>query len=181
MNHVPATAPPSATRPARHPGRLRRAGLSLALLALLGLPLAACDGSGSSSAAPTAGSSSGSSQSGQAAFAQCMRSHGVQNFSDPQSGHFILGKGVQDNPNFQSAMQACQHLLGAGGVGGSSNNSAMLNYAHCMQTHGVPQFPDPPSSGALDIPSSVDQSSPQFQKAQQECKSDLPGSQGQQS
>lgn len=185
MNVVPATPLPPASRPAR----LRRAGLSLALLALLGLPLAACSSSGSpsdpsssaSASAPAAGSSSGSSQSGQAAFAQCVRSHGVPDFPDPQNGHFILSGADQSNPNFQSAVQTCEHLLGPGGIsGGGSNSSALLSFAHCMQTHGVPQFPDPSADGALDVPASV-QNDPQFQKAQQECKSDLPGGQGQQS
>lgn len=160
------------------PGTLRQAGLSLALLALSGLPLAACSSGSSSdpSSAPAAGSSS-SSQSGELAFVDCVRSHGVPNMPDPQNGHFVMGSSVQNNPNFQSALHACEHFLGAGGVsGGGSNNSAMLNYAHCMQTHGVPQFPDP-SNGALDVPASV-QNDPEYPKAQQDCKSDLSGSQG---
>lgn len=159
------------------PATLRRAGLSLALLALSGLLLAACSSGSSSdpSSAPAAGSSS-SSQNGQLAFVNCVRSHGVPNMPDSQNGHFVLGSSVQNNPNFQSALQACEHLLGAGGVGAGSNNSAMLNYAHCIQTHGVPQFPDP-SNGALDVPASV-QNNPAYPKARQDCKSDLPGSQG---
>lgn len=165
MNVIPATP--------------RQAGLSLALLALSGLLLAACSSGSSSdpSSAPAAGSSS-SSQTGQLAFVNCIRTHGVPNMPDPQNGRFVMGSSVQDNPNFQSALQACEHLLGAGGIGGGANNSAMLNYAHCMQTHGEPQFPDPQANGALDIPPGIDRNSPQFQQAQRECKSDLPGGQG---
>ena len=54
------------------------------------------------------------------------------------------------------AIQACQHLLPGGsatnGGGSGSNSSAELAFAHCMQTHGVPNFPDPSSNGALADP-----------------------------
>ena len=43
-----------------------------------------------------------------------------------------------------------------------------------MQTHGVPQFPDPTSNGAIGLPPGVDPNSPQFQKAFQACQSLLP-------
>ena len=55
-----------------------------------------------------------------------------------------------------------------------SNGSAELAFAHCMQTHGVPSFPDPSSNGALEVPSGVDANSPPFQKAFQQCSSLLP-------
>jgi len=161
--------------------------LFFALLAVLAVALAACGGTGSSAdsppSAPQAGTPSGSSQSGAVAFAQCVRAHGVPDFPDPQNGHFLISGSVQDNPKFQPAVQACQHLLGPGGAtnGGGSNNTALLNFAHCMQTHGVPQFPDPTAGGAIGLPAGVDPNSPQFQKAWQECQSDLPGNlQGQQ-
>jgi hypothetical protein len=116
------------------------------------------------------------------AFAQCVRSHGVPNFPDPQNGHFLISSADQNNPNFQPAVQACQHLLGPGGAtNGGSNNSQLLAFAHCMQTHGVPQFPDPTANGAIGLPSGVDPNAPQFQRAWQECESNLPGNlQGQQ-
>jgi len=63
------------------------------------------------------------------AFSQCMRSHGVTDFPDPQFqsggasvGIRINGKGSgdlnPDNPTFQHAQQACQSLLGHVGPGG---------------------------------------------------------------
>jgi hypothetical protein len=56
----------------------------------------------------------------------------------------------------------------------------LLRFARCMRTHGVPSFPDPTSRG-IALSSAVDPSSPQFQSAQQACKSLLPGlGQGQQ-
>jgi hypothetical protein len=55
-------------------------------------------------------------------FAECMRSHGVPQFPDPQvsGGHFTmqLPKGINTNSSqFQSAMQACQSLIPGGGPG----------------------------------------------------------------
>jgi hypothetical protein len=51
-------------------------------------------------------------------FAQCMRSHGVPNFPDPQvsGGHVTMqlspSSGIDPNsPAFQSAQQACQSLI----------------------------------------------------------------------
>jgi hypothetical protein len=182
MDDTPTTLAPNAGRPAR----LRLAGLFLTLLAALAIMVGACSSSGSSSdssSAPPAGSPSGSSQSGAVAFAQCVRSHGVPDFPDPQNGHFLISGADQSNPNFNSAVQSCQQLLGPGGAsnGGGSNNAALLNFAHCMQTHGVPHFPDPTAGGAIGLPQGVDPNSASFQKAWQDCQSDLPGNlQGQQ-
>ena len=48
-------------------------------------------------------------------FAQCMRSHGVTNFPDPaRNGAFLISGNVQNEPDFQSAFQACRSLLPAG-------------------------------------------------------------------
>ena len=194
MDHEPhqLRTDPGAPRRRKSP---RAAGVFAALLVGLAVILAACGGSsdrGSSSAtsssapsaptsAPTSGGSSGSSsssRSGAVAFAQCVREHGVPDFPDPQNGHFLISGADQNNPNFQSATQACQHLLPGGSAtnagGGASNSSAELAFAHCMQTHGVPNFPDPTSNGALGIPPGVNANSPQFQSAYQACSSLLP-------
>jgi hypothetical protein len=179
MEDLPATLTPNGG----HPSRLRRTGLFLAVAAALAIVLGACGSSSGNSADAPAGPSPGSSQSGAVAFAQCVRSHGVPDFPDPQDGHFLITGADQDNPNFNSAVQACQHLLGPGGAsnGGGSNNAALLSFAHCMQTHGVPQFPDPTANGGIGLPPGVDPNSPSFQKAWQECQSLLPGNlQGQQ-
>lgn len=173
----------------RRGARLRRAGLIIAVIAGLALFLGACGGSPAGSGGPGSApsgqdpSSPGASQSGAVAFAQCVRSHGVPDFPDPQNGHFLISGNDRSNPNFNSAVQACQHLLGPGGAtnGGGSNNSQLLAFAKCMQAHGVPQFPDPTANGGIGLPQGVDPNSPQFQKAWKECQSKLPGNlQGQQ-
>jgi len=61
-------------------------------------------------------------------FSQCMRSHGITGFPDPQS---VAGGGIRiairagqgsnlnpTNPQFQAAQKACQSLTGGGPLGG---------------------------------------------------------------
>jgi hypothetical protein len=156
----------------------RSAPLLIALAAVLPVMLGACSSSSSSSDAPSAQVGSTSTvQAGVAQFAQCMRQNGVTNFPDPQNGHFVMGGGIQSNPHFQSAIQACQHYLGASGIGSGSNGgtkSAQLAFAHCMQTHGVPSFPDPQPDGAIVAPPESVRSTAAYQSAYNECKSKLP-------
>jgi hypothetical protein len=84
--------------------------------------------------------------------------------------------------------------LGACGSSSSSNQSAaggkradMLAFAHCVRSHGVPNFPDPGSnghgglliqqragSGGSMTVNGVSVSSPAFQSAMQTCRSKLP-------
>lgn len=190
MEHGPHQIPTHPAR-SRRRRRLQVTGLLAAVLVGLAVTVAACGGSSDPSSSPPtststssgSSSSSNSSQSGEVAFAQCVRSHGVPDFPDPQNGHFLISGSDQSNPNFQSATQACEHLLpggslsggsGANSGGGGSNSSAELAFAHCMQTHGVPSFPDPSSNGALGIPQGVDANSPQFKSAFQACDSLLP-------
>lgn len=185
MKHGPHQLPTAPAR-VRQRRNLRVTGLLAMPLVGLVVILAACGGGsgsdpGGSKSAPTsppggAAGSSSSSQSGAVAFAQCVRSHGVPDFPDPQNGHFLISGSDQNNPNFQSAVQACQNLLPGGSAtnGGGSNSSAELAFAHCMQKHGEPNFPDPSSNGALSVPQGVDANSPQFQSAFQACSSLLP-------
>jgi hypothetical protein len=159
--------------------KLRRAALLIAAAAVLAVMVGACGSSGSSSsdAPPSAqGGSSSTAQAGIAQFAQCMRQDGVTNFPDPQNGHFLMGSNIQDNPHFQSAIQACEHFLGPGGISGGSNGAqtAMLSFAHCMQTHGVPSFPDPQPNGALVAPPANVTGTAAYRNAYNECKSNLP-------
>jgi hypothetical protein len=161
--------------------RQRRVPLLVAAAAVVPVMLAACSSGSSSSGAVSsaqgAGSTSGTDQSGIAQFAQCMRQNGVTDFPDPQNGHFVMGGDIQSNPHFNSAIQACQHLLGPGGISSGSSSgaqSAQLAFAHCMQTHGVPSFPDPSSNGAIRAPQGVDRNSATYQDAFNTCKSKLP-------
>jgi hypothetical protein len=165
--------------------KLRSVPMYIALAAALPLAIGACSsspGTSSSNATSPAQSGSGSTasaaaQSGVAQFALCMRQNGVTNFPDPTNGHFLMGSNIQSNPHFQSAIQACQHLLGPSGISSGASaaqQSPRLRFAHCMQTSGVPNFPDPSANGAIVAPTGVDRNSATYQNAFNKCKSGLP-------
>jgi len=119
-------------------------------------------------------------------YAQCMRSHGLVNFPDPNSeGNFLLGRSTGVNPGsaqFNSADKACRHLLPNGGESTPAEQQEMLaaalKYVACMRAHGLPTFPDPIVHGGnigLRVPAGVRPGSPQFQAAQKACVPLLPG------
>ncbi len=168
--------------------RLRSGGLLVATLLAVATLTAACAGGpsgpgvakNSSTTSTTAGSSSGgSSYQSELAYAACVRSHGVSNFPDPSpSGGFTITNNPND-PQLQAAQQACGHLLPGGGQMTSGNKftpsqvAQLLNYAKCMRSHGVLNFPDPTSTGLGSL-NGIDPNSPQFNAASQACQSLLP-------
>ncbi len=136
------------------------ATIALAVLA------AACSGGPSSSRTgvpPRAGASSGSGST--VAYSACMRSHGVPNYPDPDSnGHLAKGGAQQfgvSSSQFESAQRACADLFpnidGSfmdqfhGCVEGGVCPQALVqqaltlmrNFAQCLRSHGVPNWPDP--------------------------------------
>jgi len=95
-----------------------------------------------------------------------MRSHGVPNFPDPDSsGQLPKGDAQRfgvSSSQLQAARQACQQLLpnNGGAIDASSIDQCMMagdcpgalvqqvlteerNFAQCMRSHGVPNWPDP--------------------------------------
>ncbi len=150
-------------------------------LALIALPLAAC---GSSS--PGSGSTPTAKQDAMIGFAKCMRANGVPNFPD-LSGHgiqvqpspggtFVNGVAV-NGPAFQSAMKTCHSKLPNGGQAAppsAARRNAMLRFAQCMRSHGVPGFPDPTFNGnrvqiRIQPGAGIDPNSPNFKHAQAAC------------
>jgi hypothetical protein len=72
----------------------------------------------------------------------------------------------------QAAQDACQHLLPPESITQQRLNAAQaLQFAQCVRSHGVPNFPDPGGTGRLPDPATVgvDQGSPQFQAANDTC------------
>ncbi len=93
-----------------------------------------------------------------------MRNYGVPNYPDPDSSGQLPKTSAQQlgvsNSRFASAQQACQRLLPNAGSSLQQQLeciragdcppalvqqilSAQRNYARCMRSHGVPNFPDP--------------------------------------
>jgi hypothetical protein len=116
-----------------------------------------------------------------------MRRHGVPNFPDPDSnGRILITGGVDANgqktgvdtnsPQARKAARACQKLQPNGGRPTAAQQAreqqAMLKYAQCMRSHGVPKFPDPKAGGALVIgtKAGVDPNTPQFRAAEEACR-----------
>jgi hypothetical protein len=183
-----------------------RAGLVAGAVAGIAVLASACGGGGSPSSvahlgkpgtattAPLA-ASSGESNLQQIyqetpAFAECMRSHGVPSYSDPQLVNTPTARGIRmggggdpNSPQFKAANNDCKHLLPNGGNGPTQAQmqAAMahaLKFAQCMRQHGVPNFPDPTESANgrdISIGGNVEANSPQVQTAQKACQSDLPG------
>ncbi len=121
--------------------------LVVGVAASLALVLAACGSSSTPSGASGAGASDGIK------FADCMRTHGVPNFPDPNGAgiQIPVGSGINPQaPAFQSAQRACQKLLPGGGPGGGHGSEArklqLVRLAECMRAHGVTAFPDPTNS-----------------------------------
>jgi hypothetical protein len=128
-------------------------------------------------------------------YSSCMRTHGVPKFPDPQrssGGGMSLALGPEmgvdpQSPQFKAAEKACRKLLPGGGQAPSPAQQAkelaqMLKFSACMRAHGLPDFPDPTSSGGgiqLSIGgkkgSGLNPSSPVFQAAQKACQSVMPG------
>jgi hypothetical protein len=162
----------------------------LAVAAAAGVLVAGCGGGGGSNSP-----SGGGTKKSALAYSQCMRSHGVSDFPDPNaSGQIELKAGpgsdlTPDSPVFTKAQQACKSLEQA--MAGSpteqrKNYAQALKFAKCMRAHGVTNLPDPqpPGSGPQSASRKVgpngqsgngpDPSSPIFKKAQQACRSLLP-------
>jgi hypothetical protein len=63
-----------------------------------------------------------------------------------------------------------------GTAAGATQTSSAVTYSHCMRSHGVPDYPDPGSNGALPKTSaqSLGVSDSRFQAAQSACQPELP-------
>jgi hypothetical protein len=148
-----------------------RTAVAVVAAAALALLAAACGGSTKIST-----SSSAAAQTGMLAFSGCMRSHGVPDFPDPNSSGVLPKSQVAQlgvsNPQFPAAHRACGHLLPNGGQPTQAQVqqawSDMRNFARCMRSHGVPNWPDPAPTSQQDqrpffyLPDSIDPNAPQI-------------------
>ncbi|NUR71416.1 MAG: hypothetical protein HOU81_11390 [Hamadaea sp.] len=140
---------------------------TLVAAVLLSLVTAACAGGSAqdtgSAATPSATPRPAGSPS-RIAFSHCMRTHGVPNFPDPDSkGNYqATGPGALgvSSTQYEAAEQACLSQLPTGGSLEEQTNQCLWfgacppallqqlmnierQYAECIRTHGVPNWPDP--------------------------------------
>jgi hypothetical protein len=118
----------------------RRTAPVAAVTTVLILLAAACDGSSSTSGASAQANSA-------LAFSGCMRSHGVPNFPDPDSSGALPKITPQQlaisSSQFQAAQNACVSLLQPSDAQVLQTLSGMRDFARCMRSHGVTDWPDP--------------------------------------
>jgi hypothetical protein len=193
--------PPAGTLAAMNPQSPWRTAAVAAVIAVA-LLAAACSGSpasaGSTSSTPasaggppSAGTGTAPNAGGSAdplqgvAYSQCMRSHGVADFPDPDGNGQIPKEtpqqlGIGDSV-LAAAQQACLNLLPASMTARTITAQEQLDYvkaAACMRSHGVPDFPDPIfSGGQVEFPMLqhiVDLNSPQVIQAYQICSKLIP-------
>jgi hypothetical protein len=181
-------------RAGRRPAALRRAGPVAAVLAGAALLAGGCAADSSNTAvasvptaSPSASPSSGQSGSDDAVkYSQCMRSHGVPKFPDPNpQGGIAIDKGkLGVDPRgtvFKAAEEACKSVRPQGPPPDPKQAAAVqqqfLAYSRCMRSHGVKNFPDPKFDGGgaqLSLPNGVNPNSPQFKAADQTCRKLMP-------
>ena len=127
--------------------------------------------------------------SGALAYANCMRSHGVPDFPDPNGqGEFPLHtifengratKGADldpSSPAFQAGERACGSLGSAGRQVTKAQEARAfqqaLQAAACMRANGVPNYPDPKLvDGSIDqeFNDKFNPDSPAFRQAAKKC------------
>jgi hypothetical protein len=168
--------------------------VAVAAFSLLGAGCGGGGGGGSPGVASVASATTAPTiapQNGLAGFAQCMRSHGVSSFPDPNGSGEIPKQQVvaaaQATPaKFNTAQKTCEHLLPNGSLGSPETAQQIrtkladgLSFARCMRTHGVSRFPDPTAQGQLTVEmvqaQGIDVHSPAVLRAVQAC---LPASHG---
>jgi hypothetical protein len=181
--------------PVRRRPRQVIARAAAAIIATAGLVLlaAACGGTPSSIGSRGSLNAGGSTSSPSAVgYSHCMRSHGVPNFPDPTSSGEIPKVGLQQlgvsSSQFQSAQNACRHLLPSGGQSSQASDQQMMNamyeFARCVRSHGVPNWPDPLAESDPGQPGTpgfprnlqgIDTTSPQVMNAMDKCQHLLAG------
>jgi hypothetical protein len=76
---------------------------------------------------------------------------------------------LKSEPQFPSASRACQRDLPGGVVSAKHVNlQEQLEFARCMRSRGITDFPDPMPGGGWDLPG--DTNSPQFEVAAHACQ-----------
>ena len=165
-------------RSQRRRGRPRLLASGMIAAALLAAGLLAGCGGGAHLSSPT------KVMSAALAYANCVRSHGVPDFPDPDGqGYFVIHGGpgsdlAPSSPAFRAAERICGPFASAGRqVTATKENQEYqesLKAATCMRANGVPNYPDPKLiDGSIyrnfNPSLNINPSSPAFQKAAKKC------------
>lgn len=126
-----------------------------------------------SSAAP----SDASASTGALAFSQCMRAHDVSHFPDPNGDGTLPKVGPQQlgvsSGQFQAAQQACGYLLRSTSTQLAQTLTGMRNFARCLRSHGLHDWPDPTTDSAgvpvFDLYGRINPDSPLADAVSGEC------------
>ena len=157
---------------------MKRACLSVLML----LTLAACGKSANGPDVATVGGTPAASPAASAglrqqavAYAQCMRTHGIPQWPDPEvRGDDVqirtVDKNTVDGSVLGSALQACNALRPQlpGPDMASKLDSARFE-SRCMREQGVDNYPDPASDAHVEVPQAV-RDDPQFEPAKEICR-----------
>lgn len=159
--------------------RQRRHAILVASLAGIAILVAACSSNGSPAASGGSSSSPASSKTVELEFTQCMRSHGVSDFPEPnaEGGVSISGNIDINSAQYKNAYSLCSKKYGFSGTVSPAQSSQMLadnlKYAACMRSQGIKDFPDPNSQGQFQIQaaptSDLNPSNPRYQAANKVC------------
>jgi hypothetical protein len=165
----------------------------LAAILVCWVVIAGCGASSRSPSGATAGDAGSSAStgagaygSGPQAFSTCMRANGVPQFPDLSNDGMRIGargqtvsvNGVSLNaPAFSAALQKCERYrqhTSASPAQTTEQTRKGLEFARCMRSHGVPNFPDPKAMPGVDGNSvaslpGVNIQSPAFQSAAKAC------------
>jgi len=172
---------------------MRYSPVVLSLTIATAVAIAGCGSSTTSRAIATGASNSDYE------IAQCMRAHRVPNFPDPTTGPggegFSITKAIGSSstvtingiafsgPAFLSAAKTCHLSTGPTAPFSEAQKQAFVAKAHCLRTHGVPNFPDPSVGPGgygvrLALPADVNPDAPAFKNAAEACAAvgaNLPG------
>jgi hypothetical protein len=127
--------------------------------------LAACGGRGSSTGSSSSSAGGSTTSPSAVGYSACMRSHGVPNFPDPESSGVLPKADAQQlgvgSSQLQRAQRACQDLYPNNGGAFQEQTqqceetgdcpqalvqrilTVQRQYARCIRSHGVPNWPDP--------------------------------------
>jgi hypothetical protein len=85
--------------------------------------------------------------------------------------------GGSSDPGVASGGSGSSTTTAPSSSAGGAAQASGLAYSQCMRSHGITNFPDPSSSGGINISagSGVDPNSPQYQAATKACESVAPG------